>query len=151
MTTTTINAQKTIEDLMTESDAARVEYLMKPLKKPYQYKNIKDRFYKTVYNALDMPCLGMKRDIGGMWFPDCGFFDGTKTVCFNEELLDAMRSGKCLVYSFGLADDVSWELAMAEMGCRVRGFDPTVNIPEMNEQANNPNVTFHNIGKHFSI
>jgi len=53
-------------------------------------------------------------------------FDGQKAICLDS--LDF--SADCLVYSFGLADDLDFENAMAEKGCRVKGFDPSINQPK---------------------
>lgn len=136
-----------LEDLLRREDEAREKYLLKKVDKPYRYKVIKDRFYRTVSQPFRLPCLGRERRIGGIWFDECAFHDGEKTVCFNDDLLEKARKGECLVYSFGLSDDVSWELAMADLGCKIRGFDPTVDIDEMNAAvAHNPNVTFYNLG-----
>lgn len=33
---------------------------------------------------------------------------------------------KCLVYTFGISDDWSFENGMIDMGCNVIGFDPTI-------------------------
>jgi len=51
-------------------------------------------------------------------------FDGKKTVC-----LDALPPGRpCLVYSFGIRDDISFETEMVKFGCEVHAFDPTVRL-----------------------
>ncbi len=60
--------------------------------------------------------------------------DGSWPVC-----LDTFRSGTCLVYSFGVADDWKFDQQMGAFGCEVHSFDPTVELPK--ELA--PNVTFH--------
>jgi hypothetical protein len=48
----------------------------------------------------------------------------------DDHFLEKAKKGHCLVYSFGLSDDWSFEEAMAALGCRVRAFDPTVKEPE---------------------
>ena len=37
-----------------------------------------------------------------------------------------MKNGNCLIYSFGIAGDWTFEEAMAELGCTIRAFDPTI-------------------------
>ncbi len=39
-------------------------------------------------------------------------------------------NSRCLVYSFGVSDDWSFEDTMGNLGCRVRAFDPTIDSPE---------------------
>ena len=69
--------------------------------------------------------------IGGEWLSGCAFFDGDKFVCMDKMYDDMMSGdGKCLVYSFGIADDWTFEDTMAGLGCRVRAFDPTIDSPE---------------------
>jgi len=47
----------------------------------------------------------------------------------------------CVVYSYGLADDSSFDQHIAELGCTVHSFDPTINwIPQ------NKKITFHKTG-----
>jgi hypothetical protein len=57
-------------------------------------------------------------------------FEGQKHVCLDAHFLEKASSGNCLVYSFGLSDDWDFEEFMAELGCTVRAFDPTVDQPE---------------------
>ncbi len=37
---------------------------------------------------------------------------------------------QCLIFSFGLAGDITWELGMTDLGCIVYGFDPSIDKPE---------------------
>ena len=50
-----------------------------------------------------------------MWFGDC--FDGVKHVCM-DKIMNVIKEGKCLVYSFGLSMDWSFE-RYGNMGCEV--------------------------------
>ena len=52
--------------------------------------------------------------------------DGKKTVCIENGLLPP--GGPCLIYSFGIKDDTSFETEMVEFGCTVHAFDPTVRL-----------------------
>lgn len=88
-----------------------------------------DRFYQIVSQPLQTHCTFSKK-IGGEWLRSCGFFDGDKFVCMDKMYDDMKTPDKCLVYSFGIADDWSFEDTMAGMGCRVRAFDPTIEAPE---------------------
>ena len=62
---------------------------------------------------------------GGQWLDGCGGMDGHKFVCLDKLYAD-VQSGNCLIYSFGIADDWTFEEAMAELGCTIRAFDPTI-------------------------
>ena len=46
-------------------------------------------------------------------------------VCVDDDFEQDILQGRCLVYSFGLANDWTFEEALAEMGCRVWAYDPT--------------------------
>ena len=64
-------------------------------------------------------CLTLSHPGSGLWVKSA--FDGHKFVCaddfYNNDISD---NEGCLVYSFGLSDDASFEEAMAEAGCEVR-------------------------------
>jgi hypothetical protein len=64
--------------------------------------------------------------------------DGGWNVCSAPE-----NDGKCVVYSFGINDDFSFDSAASERGCEVHGFDPSVS-PEAT--YNNNLRTFHAAG-----
>ena len=53
----------------------------------------------------------------GLWIKSA--FDGHKFVCA-DDFLQSDDDEKCLVYSFGLSDDTSFEEAMAGAGCEVQ-------------------------------
>ena len=61
----------------------------------------------------------------GTWLANCGWFDGEKHVCI-DLIKASIDKGECLVYSFGLGSDWSFENTLANMGCTIRALDPTV-------------------------
>lgn len=65
------------------------------------------------------PCCRRLQAFGGD-----GKLDGDKQMCMDA----AVRPppGRCLVYSIGTSDDFSFDSAVAEYGCEVHCFDPTV-------------------------
>ncbi|KAF0305033.1 Methyltransferase-like protein 24 [Amphibalanus amphitrite] len=81
---------------------------------------------KALYNYLEHPqqCCRDLRPFGGT----PGHSDGSKMVCMDAEV--APPSGSCLAYSFGVANDWSFDRAMYEHGCEVHSFDPSVNHTE---------------------
>ena len=44
--------------------------------------------------------------------------DGIKTLCLDDIYRD-IKNKKCLIYSFGIADDWTFEEYMASLGCKV--------------------------------
>ncbi len=60
--------------------------------------------------------------------------DGVWPIC-----ADGLSIGNCIVYSFGIANDWSFDTSMGQIGCEVHSFDPSVQLPEQLA----PNVTFH--------
>ena len=75
---------------------------------------IKDLFYQSINKPLQSSCKILKK-FGGKWAPSCGFFDGEKMICM-DSIYEAVQNGSCLIYSFGLADNWDFEVAMAELG-----------------------------------
>jgi len=103
---------------------------------------LRNTYYKMVSETQQTACNIIKR-IGGSWIKDCGFLDGEKIICM-DNLHEAVKKNKCLIYSFGLADDWDFELGMAKIGCVVRAFDPNVEIPK--KYADIKNLHFQKIG-----
>ncbi|XP_057368115.1 probable methyltransferase-like protein 24 [Daphnia carinata] len=54
--------------------------------------------------------------------------DGNKAVCFDRSITP--DAGNCLVYSFGINNEWSFEDAMAKFSCQVYAFDPSMNVSD---------------------
>ena len=69
--------------------------------------------------------------------------DGEKKVC-----LDDIRKSEspCIVYSFGLAYDWSFEKSMVKMGCRVFGYDPTISYDKYRSEDIPSGMRIEHIG-----
>jgi len=80
--------------------------------------------------------------IGGVWldWPDLPAHaaDGDKFVCMDDIIL-----GKpCLIHSFGLANDWTFEDFMDYRGCEIHAHDPTVDYPA----TRGDHITFNKLG-----
>ena len=101
-----------VTNILKSQDAFRLEDVQKArLEDPIKAK---DHFFETLNLPLQNVCQIIKK-IGGDWNSECGFVDGEKFICM-ELFFEALINGNCLVYSFGLADDWSFEVALANMG-----------------------------------
>ncbi len=95
------------------------------------HKDIIDNIYKILNIPLQGLCTAGKF-FGGNWYGEHGCMDGHKYVCLDKLYVD-VKNKNCLIYSFGIANDWTFEAAMADLGCTVHAFDPTVdgeNKPE---------------------
>jgi hypothetical protein len=86
--------------VLKEQDAQRLEEFWISNHQPETLRQIRNFYYKKVSNHLQTGCNVIKR-IAGRWLPDCGFLDGEKFLCM-DRLYEDVKSGNCLVYSFGL-------------------------------------------------
>ena len=77
---------------------------------------IRNTFYEVMNFPLQAVCTASKF-FGGIWISAYGCIDGNKFVCLDNFYEDVKR-GKCLIYTFGVAGDWSFEQEMASMGCR---------------------------------
>ena len=101
-----------VTNILKSQDAFRLEDVQKTrLEDPIK---LKDHFFETLNLPLQNVCQIIKK-IGGQWNHECGFVDGEKFICM-ELFYEALINGNCLVYSFGLADDWTFEIALANLG-----------------------------------
>ena len=59
-----------------------------------------------------------------------------------DDLKSDLENGDCLIYSFGIDKDWSFEDLMGELGCKVYAHDPTVDFPRVRSD----NVFFEKVG-----
>ena len=59
-----------------------------------------------------------------------------------EDFAEDIRKGECLIYSFGVAKDLTFEEQLGAMGCKVYAHDPSVEYPKYVRK----NVEFFQIG-----
>ena len=73
------------------------------------------------------------QDFGGVmiFVDDIPAIDGQKAVCLDRPHLAPSLDG-CVVYSFGINNEWSFDETMAKYGCQVYAFDPSMNISHHN-------------------
>lgn len=80
------------------------------------FDDIKTNETKTAFHLVtimtDKGNTVMQLDTGGI-------IDGSKYICMDKLYLD-IKNQECLVYSFGLSDDWTFEEVMADLGCKVK-------------------------------
>lgn len=84
----------------------------------------------------------LAHDFGGQMNQNPSGYDGQKTVCLDPVQL-APPAGRCLVYSFGINNEWSFDEAMANYGCQIYSFDPSMSA---NDHDHTPSIHFFNLG-----
>jgi hypothetical protein len=95
-------------------DQSRIDQLTSSAAENSDKFSVKNKYYKMIAQPLETICHVLKR-VAGRWSQNCGFLDGEKLLCM-DGIYTAVKSGNCLVYSFGLADDWDFEVLMAKLG-----------------------------------
>ncbi|KAI9559265.1 hypothetical protein GHT06_016054 [Daphnia sinensis] len=75
----------------------------------------------------------LAHDFGGKMMSNPSGIDGQKCVCIDPRI--APLSGQCLVYSFGINNEWSFDEQMESYGCQVFAFDPSMNQPPHNHSS----------------
>lgn len=80
-------------------------------------------------------------DFGGQMLRNPSGLDGQKAVCLDPAVRP--QSGDCIVYSFGINHEWSFDEAMKKYGCHVYAFDPTDGL---SNHSRNRRIHFFNLG-----
>ena len=87
-----------------------------------------DHFQRIMALPLQTACHVGKWVALKRWLPNCGATDGERYLCM-DNFYEDVHQDKCLVYSFGIANDSLFEREMGRIGCVVHAYDPTVDLP----------------------
>ena len=103
-------------------------------------EQIENALQAFIMDPTDTVCKEKHR-FGGDYRSFCHYLDGGKFVCMDELIYD-IANNECVIFSFGIANDWTFEDTMDELGCTVYAFDPTVNFPSKRGR----NITFEKLG-----
>jgi hypothetical protein len=79
---------------------------------------------------------------GGIMMKNPSGLDGQKVVCIDPKV--APKPDKCLVYSFGISHEWSFDEKMSLYGCEVFSFDPSMGLDHHDHSPGN--IHFYNWG-----
>lgn len=83
----------------------------------------------------------LSHDFGGKIMHNPSGIAGQKSVCLDPQI--APQPSKCLVYSFGINNDWSFDEHMEQYGCQVFAFDPSMGVNHHNHSSR---IHFYNWG-----
>jgi hypothetical protein len=81
-------------------------------------------------------------DFGGVMFRNPSGIDGQKAICLDPQV--APNPENCLVYSFGINNEWSFDEQIEKYGCQVFAFDPSMWL--LGPHDHNPKIHFYNWG-----
>ncbi|XP_042880094.1 uncharacterized protein LOC122258325 [Penaeus japonicus] len=96
-------------------------------------------FYDAITNV--QPICESVATVGGLYNWKKDALEGSKAVCMDPDVSPKKRD--CLVYSFGVRDEWSFEEEMEKYGCEVWAFDPAMTTGNHNHSKY---IHFYNIG-----
>ena len=126
------------EELLCELDNSRIQAL-KSLR-GIRDVNVMDKFHEFIQNPMISICKELKK-FGGGYQTKCKYTDGSKFICM-DDLMSDIKNGECLIYSFGIDEDWSFEDVMSKVGCKIYAHDPTVDYPRKRSE----NIFFEKVG-----
>ena len=98
------------------------------------------RLHEILMDPVNLACHSKQR-FGGNFLEHCKFTDGGKVACM-DDLLEDLKQKKCLVFSFGIETDWTFEDMMDKLGCTIHAFDPSVDYPA----TRGKHITFERLG-----
>ncbi|XP_042234228.1 methyltransferase-like protein 24 [Homarus americanus] len=107
-------------------------------KPPFYFNNNLTAFHQ--YAETPQVRCPEKQYFGGMK-SKAGPVDGDKAVCLAP--VYNITPGDCIVYSFGINNEWSFDDAMAQFGCQVYAFDPTMGVED---HRRSDKIYFYNLG-----
>ena len=86
----------------------------------------------------------LTQDFGGVMlkYSQISAIDGQKAVCLDAPVRPR-TDNSCIVYSFGISNEWSFDETMEKYGCRVFAFDPSMNVKDHNRTNR---IHFFNFG-----
>ena len=103
-------------------------------------KQIENALHAFIMDPTDTVCKEKHR-FGGSYRLFCHYVDGGKIVCI-DKLISDIANNECVIFSFGIAHDWTFEDMMDNLGCTVYAFDPSVDFPSKRGR----NITFEKLG-----
>jgi len=98
------------------------------------------KFQRIITQPVQGVCQSLKR-FGGGFREKWKAVDGDKFVCMDDKRLWD-NNGRCIIYTFGISDDWSFEDDFDNLGCSIFAFDPSVNYP----RTRGRNIVFKKLG-----
>ena len=101
------------------------------IKQAFKSKKDTDYVNNFLQEFIQSPQVGYCKEIkrfGGYYVSNCKYTDGQKFVCM-DDLLKDLENNECLIYSFGVKDDWTFEDIMDSFGCTIYAFDASVDYP----------------------
>ena len=125
--------------ILCEADKLRLSNIVDFDFQKFSDDYIEDAFHNILMDPTDTVCKS-KHKIGGGYMVDCKYTDGGKFICVDEWLKDVVNN-ECVVFSFGIAKDWTFEDMMDNVGCAVYAFDHRFDYPSKRGR----NITFEKL------
>ena len=84
----------------------------------------------TYYEWANCSACKLFQDFGGVVIQNPTALDGQKSICLDRGV--APPPGQCLIYSFGINNEWSFDDVMEKYGCSVYAFDPSMEAADHN-------------------